>query len=263
MKEVKKAVFITLIMMFILASSGLSSAIERNIYVGDLIELKITVQDLTEDEVREGFKDFEIVDLKSVPDGFLITVRTFEPGEKTIALGNNEIIITIKSTLEEMDRNELFEGDTSPENPGFPFNYGILFYVLLLASVVTGGILLANCIKKRRDSLKTPYRRFLDRIKKIPVGDSRYLVMITKCLKEYLEEKFKLSIKGKTSTEIIHEISAVRILQPVSGKIHNWLKEMDHYKFSGVFSTDEKKRELLSSLKEIVSEIEKLNEGKA
>lgn len=263
MKKVKKAAFITLIMMLILAFSGLSSAVERNIYVGDLIELKITAQGLTGDEVREKFKDFEIVDLKTVSDGFLITIRTFETGEKVVNLGNSEIIITVKSTLGEIDRNDLFEGDTSPENPGFPMDYGILFYVLLLASVVTGGILLANYIKRRRDSLKNPYRRFLDRIKKIPVDDSRYLVMITKCLKKYLEQKFKLNIKGKTSAEILREISAVQCLQPMYEKIRGWLEEMDHYKFSGVFSTDEKKQELLSNLKEFVSEIERLNEGKA
>jgi len=263
MKEVKKAVFILFLIMIMLASSGLSSATERNIYVGDLIELKITTEVLTEDEVREKFRDFEIVDLKTVSDGFLITIRTFEAGEKIINIGSSEIVITVKSTLEEIERNEPFEGDMSPESPGFSIYYNLLFYILVFASFVTGGILLANYIKRRRDSQKSPYQRFTERIKKLSFEDGKYLVMITRCLKEYLEQKFTLDIKGKTSSEIIREISTVQDLQPVSGKVHNWLGEMDHYKFSGVFSTPEKKQELLSELKEIVSEIERTNEGKA
>ena len=104
-----------------LASSGLSSATERNIYVGDLIELKITTEVLTEDEVREKFRDFEIVDLKTVSDGFLITIRTFEAGEKIINIGSSEIVITVKSTLEEIDRSEPFEGIRALKAPDFRY----------------------------------------------------------------------------------------------------------------------------------------------
>jgi len=263
MKSLKKASLFIFLAAFALIFASLSTAEERNIYIGDLIELKIATQEFTEDEIREKFKDFEIVVLKSIPEGFMITLRTFEPSEKVVNLGDSEIIITVKSTLDEIERNELFEGNEATESAGFTINFNYLFYVSAAVFFVSGALIAANYIRKRRDMLLTPYERFKKRLDEISADDGDYLVKLTMYFREYLESKFSLGIKGKTSTEMMGEISPIDDLRPFTGKIGNWLNESDYYKFSGSAAARDKKQELLAGLKEIVSEIEKVNEGKA
>ena len=60
MKRLKKVLLIVILAAFALVFANPLIAEERNIYVGDLIELKITTQVFTEEEIREKFKDFEI-----------------------------------------------------------------------------------------------------------------------------------------------------------------------------------------------------------
>ena len=263
MKRLKKVLLIVILAAFALVFENPLIAEERNIYVGDLIELKITTQVFTEEEIREKFKDFEIVGFKSIPDGFLITLRTFEAGEKVVSLGDTEIIITVKSTLDEIDRNELFEGSLAAESAGLAINFNYLFYAAAIAFFVSGGLVLVNYIRKRRDLLLTPYERFIKRLNNISIDDGDFLVKLTMYFKEYLETKFSLSIKGKTSTEMTGEISKVADLKPFISKIGNWLNESDYHKFSGNAAAEDKKRNLLINLKEIVSQIEQVNEGKA
>lgn len=263
MKSLKKTSLFILLAAFALIFTSLSTAEERDIYIGDLVELKITTREFTEDEIREKFKEFEIVGLKSIPEGFIITLRTFEPGEKIVDLGNSEIIITVKSTLDEIDRNELFEGNPAAESAGFTINFNYLFYASAAVFFVSGALLAAQYIKKRRDLSLTPYVRFKKRIDKVSADDGDYLVKLTMYFREYLESRFSLIIKGKTSTEMMGEISPTDDLRPFTGEIGNWLNESDYYKFSGNAATRDKKLELLAGLKEIVSKIEQVNEGKA
>ena len=58
MKKIK-FFLIVFISLFFIPSVGTAES-ERNIYIGDLIELKITSQTITEDELREKFKEFDI-----------------------------------------------------------------------------------------------------------------------------------------------------------------------------------------------------------
>lgn len=263
MKSFKKVTFMIILAAFALIFSCPLAAEQRNIYVGDLIELKITTRDFTEDEIREKFKDFEIVELKSISEGFLVTLRTFEVGEKIINLGDSEIVITVKSTLDEIDRNELFEGSLTAESAGFMMNFNYLFYAVIIVFLASGGTILVQYMRKRRDLLLTPYERFNSMLGRTSVEDSDCLVKFTMYFKEYIESKFSLHIKGKTSTEIIGEISNVRELRPYISKIRNWLNDSDYFKFSGNIAANDKKHELLNILKEIVSEIERVNEEKA
>lgn len=263
MKSLKKVSFMFILTAFILLSSSPLMAEERNIYVGDLIELKITTREFTEDEMREKFKDFEIVELKSIPEGYLITLRTFEAGEKVVNLADSEIIITVKSTLDEIDRDELFEGSFAVESAALMINLNYLFYAVVIVFFASGGVMLANYIRKRRDMLLTPYERFNNRLSKLSSDDGDYLVKLTMYFKEYIELKFSLRIKGKTSKEMIGEMSKVTELNQFISKIGNWLNESDYFKFSGYAAAKDKKQELLTNMKEIVSQIEQVNEGKA
>ena len=126
----------------------------------------------------------------------MITLRTFEPGEKVVNLGDSEIIITVKSTLDEIERNELFEGNEATESAGFTINFNYLFYV----SAAVFRIRRVDCRqlhKKRRDMLLTPYERFKKRLDEISADDGDYLVKLTMYFREYLESKFSLGIKAK------------------------------------------------------------------
>lgn len=263
MKGFKKASLMILSAALILIFSCPLLAEERNIYIGDLIELKITTHEFTEDEIREKFNDFEIVELKSIPDGYLVTLRTFETGEKVVDLGGNEIIITVKSTLDEIDRDEVFEGSLTPESAGFMPNFNYLFFAAVIVFAASGGVLAARYVKKRRDLRLTPYERFIKQLDRISVDDADCLVKLTMCFKEYLEAKFLLRIKGKTSTEMTGEISTVNKLQPFINRISNWLNESDYYKFSCDIASKDENHKLLAGLKEIVSQIEQADEEKA
>ena len=213
-------------------------------------------------KIRDRFKDFEITELKKIPEAPDYN-EEFDVGEKTVNLGDSEIIITVKSTLEEIDRNELFDGSLSTESEGFMLNLNYLFYAAVIAFFTSGGLLVVHYIKKKRDLKLTPYERFNKRLCQISPEERDLLVKLTMYFKEYLEQKFSLCIRGKTSTEITGEISTVGELRPLTGRIRNWLNESDYFKFSGYAAIKDKKQELLSVLREIVSEIERTNEGKA
>ena len=157
MNRFKKVSFMFILTAFILISSSPLMAEERNIYVGDLIELKITTREFTEDEMREKFKDFEIVELRSVLEGYLITLRTFEAGEKVVNLADSEIIITVKSTLDEIDRDELFEGSFAVESAALMINLNYLFYAVRYCLFCVPWGCLPITLRKRRDMLLTPY----------------------------------------------------------------------------------------------------------
>lgn len=104
MKKSKISLLLIILSLFFVISSSSILAEERNIYVGDLIELKIQGEDLTLDELKDKFKDFEIVNVSDISNGYLLTIRSFEPGEKTIQLGDKEIKIVVKSILNEIER---------------------------------------------------------------------------------------------------------------------------------------------------------------
>ncbi len=81
MKKVKITLLLLILTLFY---SGQVQAEARNIYVGDLIELRISTQEFTKDALIDKFKDFEIVDLDEDNGGYLLTLRSFEAGEKKV-----------------------------------------------------------------------------------------------------------------------------------------------------------------------------------
>ena len=128
----KSKLTLFLFIWFLLMPLSHVLAEERNIYVGDLIELKVTTQAFSQEELREKFSDFEIVSLENKPDGYLLTLRTFETGEKIVHLGDKEIIIHVQSTLDLYDRTGVFEGSTDVQKPGGSPDWRILVGVSAL-----------------------------------------------------------------------------------------------------------------------------------
>jgi len=252
---------IFLVLVFILLPFE-SFAEKRSIFVGDLVEIKITAKQFTEEDLREKFGEFEIVDIKTEKDGYVITLRSFEPGERIVTLGDKEIIITVKSTLNEIDRTEVFEGDSSYEKPDFHLDWKYVFYAMLIVFLSTGGICLRQYLKGRAASLN-PYKIFVARTGKISLSEKDAFVRLTFFFKEYLEAKFSVRIKGKTSNEIINEIHCIPALKEYMEEIRKWLGECDFLKFSGNAATLEKKKALLEKLGEVASQIEQMKEVKA
>lgn len=260
MKKYRVTTFLISFVLLLVFSSSRVLAEERSLFVGDLIEIKIESVEFTADELRDKFKDFEIVDLKDATDGYLITLRSFEVGEKTIQLGNKQVIITIKSTLDELKRDEVFEGDLSPQKAGFFVQWKYVFYILIIVVIFTGGFSLWLFLIRKKVTLLSSYRNFANKVDKISLDDRECFVKMTLFFKEYLEAKYSICISGKTSTEIISEIDYVSDLQLVLSDIQKWLKESDYYKFAGVVAPIDRKQILLNEIKELVRKIEE-NEG--
>ncbi len=261
MKREKIALFLIILSLFFVISSRQIMAEERSIYVGDLIQIKVSTKEFSRDELKEKFKDFEVVDIKDAEDGYALTLRTFETGEKTVQLGDKEIKIEVKSTLDEIERNEIFEGDTNPEKAQTSIEWQYIFYILVIIFSITVRINIRRLFKKSEISSLSTYHRFINGINSISPSADDYLVQITRRFKEYLEAKYSFVIRGKTSNEIIDEICHISDLEGALPKVQAWLKESDYYKFAGVCATVEKNRELKVKLEELVREIEVKKEG--
>ncbi|GMQ55890.1 hypothetical protein AN1V17_02820 [Vallitalea sediminicola] len=256
----KITLVLSLISLLLLISSMTILAEERNIYVGDLINIEVETDLYNEDDIREKFKDFEIVVIKEIDKGYLVTLRTFETGKQTIHLDNKEIEIEVKSTKDEIDKDGIYEGDSNTQNYGFSFKYSYVFYVLIIIFLITGSISLWKLLKRRKSISVSAFRRFKNEVDAISLEDRKCFVLMTLELKNYLQSKYSCSIRGKTCNEIIAEISSITVLEPFIPDIRSWLQMSDYYKFTGVVVTIEQKQELLEKLIELVEKIEQAKE---
>jgi hypothetical protein len=262
MRKIKILLVLMIFSFLLLLPFGKVYAKERNIYIGDLINLKISTQDITEKDIRDKFSDFEIVDLKEEADGYLLTVRSFQPGTTTIQLGNDELKITVKSTLEEIDRKDVFEGAKNSQKAGFSINWQYLLYLAIVIFLVTGGITLFRLRRKKRIVL-TPYQQFLKQADLLLLKEDGCLVQMNSCLKEYMESSYSCKIKGKTSDEIIMELGTMPKLQTNRQALHTWFEKCDYYKFTNAVASMELKQAILEELKGIVASLEMTEEVEA
>lgn len=260
MKRRRIRSYICIISLLVLISSVSICAEERNIYVGDLINIKVDTLLYDEEDLRDKFKDFDIVKIKDTEKGYILTLRSFETGKKIVQLDNKEIEIDVKSTLDEIDRDEPYEGELNTESKGFSFNYSYVFYFLLIIFLVAVSITLIKFIKKRKKISLNIYQCFKNEIDGISLDDHDCFVKMTLSLKNYLQSKYKCSIRGKTCDEIMSEISSITILSDSLPDIKSWLKISDYYKFSGVVVTMAQKQELLNKLIALVEKIEQAKE---
>ncbi len=235
------------------------TASERNIYVGDIIELKISSQKLTEDIIRDKFKDFEIVGLTQESDHFIVKLRTFDIGEKRVVLGDKEIVIVVKSALEEIQSEGPMEGGLEPEAPEPTMPWLYIFIALLAVFVVTGAIFVKGRFVKKSKAQLSPYQRFLSQSGGVSSEESEFLVKQTCFFKEYLEAVYQCKIKGMTSSEIMITASRLPRMQGVRQDLEQWLKECDFFKFSGATASRERKQEMQRKLAGLVGKIDAAN----
>jgi hypothetical protein len=207
---------------------------DRNIYVGDIITLEITSDKYSEEELRYKFQDFEIIEIKKTPDGYLLSMRTFDVGQRTILLGDKEITINVSSTLDDIDQNDIFEGGTDVVKPGFAFHWRILLYITASIFVLTGAFIAIKVLTQKKTEPVSPYQRFQDRAALLKAEDDNYFVDLTFYFKEYIGSLYNRRIIGKTSSEITAELAEIPALETMLPDITNWLMECDKFKFTEI-----------------------------
>jgi len=244
----------------------------RNIYIGDIITLKVASRTYSAEELTSIFHGFEIVDIQNEPEGFILSLRTFTVGEHKVFLGNKEIVINVSSTLDDIERDEIFQGDTWVIKPGFMLYWQIILLAAAGAFVLSGGFVLAKVIKKRKENALSPLQLFIKRCAALSPDDdynNNYFVDLTFYFKEYLGSRFKCRIIGKTSIEIINELNKIRATRNIQAidaflyEIQEWLTECDRLKFSGVEVSVEEKKAHFAILYNLVEKIDQTKEEAA
>ena len=248
----------------------------RNIYIGDIVTLKITPasRPIEVEEIERAFQDFEIVEIKEEPDGYSLSLRTFEVGERRILLENKEIVINVSSTLDDIERESLFEGDAWVIAPGIRFHWHMLFYGAAAVFALSGAFVIVTTIRKRKAKTLSPLRLFMKRCANLSADDDlndSYFVDLTFYFKEYLTAWHRdwtppssnsntslsaVGYIGKTSKEIISILRDTRILDDFLSDVQEWLTECDKMKFTGMEVTAEAKKTHCAKLKQLVERID-------
>jgi hypothetical protein len=232
----------------------------RNIYAGDIITLDILTQAYTTEELEKIFYDFEVVEIKEKPNGYTLSLRTFEPGEYKVMLADKEIVISVGSALGDIERDDIFEGDLRTGESGQTNRlspWRILLYSAAGIFVLSGGFVLLRAILKRKQPALSPLQLFIRRCGALSIEDENYFVDLTFYFKEYIGSLYHCVIIGKTSTEIMGELGGIHALDAdaILPDIEAWLTECDRMKFTGVDVSAEKKREHCVELLKLAEKI--------
>lgn len=275
MKGLRTLLGVILCSLFIGIFSGSVLADEQRdyIYIGDLITIEVKTEALTKEQVVDSLKPFEVVEIDETDKGFIVTMRIFEPGEHKLTVGDQELLVVVRSTLEDYDRDDIIEADLSPRDisyEDFSFNnvvkymeWWIVYYGLIGIFALSGlALLLKLLFRKRKAKSKPPFARFIADLKRIDLSTEACLVELTSAFKKYIEGIYNCKIIGKTSSEIMEELKPFEELNPFRELIENWLTTCDRYKFSGYKAELNEKEVLKSDLKKIVSSIHDAKEVK-
>ena len=263
----KKILLIVFLCCILFSINNLeANADERDIFIGDVIELRISTSDLTQEQIVEAFKAFEIIDLRQQQDDYLISFRSFKPVDTTIILGNQEIAVTVKSTLDVIEREDIFEGDMKTRLEESVIPWGIVLIISISIMIFSGALIIWSKRRNKNDA-KDVYQIFMESVQPLDTSDDHALEHMTAKLKIYIQDKFHMTIIGKTSTELIPEIENLRIDKHILLELEKWLTSCDQMKFSGCYveseHIDKMRKDLLNIVKSIESEDIKMNVDKA
>lgn len=233
----------------------------RNIYIGDVITVDVETSELSKEEVIEGFKDFEIVDIVNSDNGYRISVKTFDIGEKTVTLDNGEIVIQIVSTLEDINRGDIYEDDLNVIGDKTVYPYDLVYYSLITILMISIIIFTRRHLLHNKNKNISPYEEFKFELNKLKIDGSNPLVDMTVLFKKYIEEVYNRNIKGKTSSEIMVDISEIKDLEEQRYELNEWLKICDGYKYDRSIIDSHGIEEMRSRLFKIVTTIDEKKEG--
>lgn len=255
--KIKKLLCTIIMLLLVLPCIQINALAEsRNIYVGDIITLDITTLEYSEDELRQKFQDFEIVEVKKKSNGYSFSIRTFDVGERTILIGDKELVISVASTLDDISRDNIFEGETIVLKSSFPIHWRIILYITAGIAVLSGAFILVRYLIKKKQKPESAYQFFLRHSSELSYGDDNYFVKLTFYFKQYLESIYKHKIIGKTSVEIISELKEIPEIISELTDISAWLTECDMLKFSGIEVTVDDKKNHYDELLKLVGRIE-------
>ena len=254
------AFFASVMMISSAAASEYEFDEPRNIYVGDIFTLSIESEGMPEQELEGSFSGFEVVDIRRDGGGWLVSLRTFETGEKTINIGGREVVVTVASTLDDLQRDGIFEGGDELMRPGFTLNWRIASYAALGLFVASGcAVFLPRLISKRAKP-EGGYQRFLRSSSALSPDSEGFLVDLTFYFKEYVGSISNRKIVGKTSAEIMEQLQGIPEFGSLLPEIQAWLSECDRIKFTGAHATRDEIQAHFDKLLHIAGEIDGLSE---
>ena len=265
----KSHLILIIILLFVLLSSVFllnkdsnikNLAEERQIYVGDLVYIEIPKETVTEMDIREAFKGFEIVTIEEKEEEYTIAIRSFEIGVKSVMIQGQEINIHINSLLAESTREDIYEGNYNLKEPGINIYWMYIEAGLIVLFLISVFIFIYKRLKKRNEKTISNYNQVIDWITKLEKDRSQYFVKLTAYLKWYIEKTFDVKIIGKTSKEFIEEMNKNNINLVKKNLVRDWLGKCDYHKFSGQIGKEEDKEEMKNKLIEIIKIIEENKE---
>lgn len=250
----KLRMILVALLMFLFAWTSLAATNEsRNIYIGDEVTFIVDAMAITKDGLSEALKDFEILNLQEKKNVYEVTVRTFQPGDYSINLGNTELLIKVASTLEDFQRDTIFEGDLKPWKAKADLHWLILYGIAGLTFLVTVVNILLKVFRNRKERSLSPYDRFLGTMKGLDFSQQAGLVTMTKAFKTYIESTYDVIICGKTTEEILAELMEISPFHGDLQQIHNWLQHCDALKFRGQMITEVDQEHLRQDMLSIVN----------
>jgi len=254
-------ILLLLLLSLLVLVSSYTYAESRAIYIGDLIELKIAKSNLSQAEIRDAFKDFEIDSLEKADSGYKIAIRSFKAGKKIVKLGDQELKIQVASTLDETKRKDIFEGDLKAKEAKRMSPLYKLLVVMVAIIALLSFLRLRKIFGNRGRKELSVYSQFRTKVEEVSLEDENYFVLLTLAFKDYLEQTFNRKIVGKTSSEIIAEINYIPQIDDYLNRIKEWLNFVDICKYRGKKASLEEKKDKREELIRIVDLIEASKEG--
>lgn len=208
----KKNIFIIFIFIFSLAFS-------KEIYVGDKISLNIKNSNIN--EIKEAFKDYHVDKIEKDKEGYNIFFRTFKVGDNIINIGNNKIILKIKSSLGKEDKNVYMDlSDKSNKEvknlkfPIFTLLSGIIGIFLFVFSIL-------KIIKRKKIIREISYEEIFQRkINNLSLDKFHFEISIA--LREYIDSKYNSNFLAGNYKKIGN----------ITEEDIYFIKSLDYYKFS-------------------------------
>ncbi len=218
---------------------GMVLAESRSIYVGDQIVLDVMKNQVSRDEIVEIFEAFEMVEFVELDKVYRLTLRTMTPGSYEVTVGNQKVLIEVKSLLEEIDRDDIFEGDMTPPKrlPIWParlvmFASGLVFLIAAILWIIK------VAFKKKRKEVKA-IDLFYQSLESMSLGDALALGGMSIAYKTYLSKELKLNLVGATSSELVAHMSQI-FSEELTGQMEEWFHQCDVMNYKGHFQEGNK-----------------------
>lgn len=225
------------LIMFLLISTLLFS---KDINVGDLIQIKI--EGVERENIYEAFSNspLQVEKIEKLDNGYLVALRSFEIGEKSVDIGNKKLIFNVKSVLDEKDK-EIYphlsdNSDTILYSQKFPYQL-ILGGVLGISSLF---YLLRGIKLSKKANRISPEDRFERKISQL--GEN-WDFQLSMAIREYIDSIYES-----------HFVNGEYIpIGKIDAEDIKFIEKLDRYKFSK--ENIEFKENILEKVKEIYQRV--------